>query len=74
MGATEYLICEIIRGFSDTSQPVTARQITREKQARPGALNHQPGHELGLLPGPGAVLLFSGAQLHASIRNSCHFN
>ena len=44
--------------------------MTRERQARPGALNHKPSHELVVLPPPGAVLLFSGAQLHTSIPNS----
>ena len=48
----------------------TAAQVTRERQARPGALDHQPGHQLVLLPAPGEVILFSGAQLHASIPNS----
>ena len=48
----------------------TAAQVTRERQARPGALNHKPSHELVVLPPPGAVLLFSGAQLHTSIPNS----
>ncbi len=44
--------------------------MTREIQARPGALDHQPGQELIILPAPGEVLLFSGAQLHASIPNT----
>ena len=44
--------------------------MTREVQARPEALDHQPGHELVILPAPGEVLLFSGAQLHASIPNT----
>jgi hypothetical protein len=48
----------------------TATQVTREVQARPGALNHKPGQELIILPAPGEVLLFSGAQLHASIPNT----
>jgi hypothetical protein len=48
----------------------TATQVTREVQARPGALNHKPSQELIILPAPGEVLLFSGAQLHASIPNT----
>jgi len=48
----------------------TAAQVTQERQARPGALNHKPSHELVVLPAPGAVLLFSGAQLHTSIPNT----
>ena len=48
----------------------TATQVTRERQARPGAIDHEPRHELAVLPAPGAVLLFSGAQLHTSIPNT----
>ncbi len=48
----------------------TATQVTKEVQARPGALDHKPVHELVVLPGPGEVLLFSGAQLHTSIPNT----
>ena len=48
----------------------TAAQVSREVQARPGALNHKPSQELIILPAPGEVLLFSGAQLHASIPNT----
>ncbi|MGO9857387.1 MAG: hypothetical protein ACLPYY_20390 [Acidimicrobiales bacterium] len=48
----------------------TAAQVTRESQARPAALDYQPHDDLVVLPSPGAVLLFSGAQLHASIPNT----
>jgi hypothetical protein len=48
----------------------TAKQVTREEQARPGALGHKPIDDLVVLPAPGAVLLFSGAQLHTSIPNT----
>jgi len=48
----------------------TAAQVTKEQQARPGALNHKPVQDLVVLPAPGAVLLFSGAQLHTSIPNT----
>jgi len=48
----------------------TAAQVTKERQARPGALDHHPRQELVVLPAPGEVLLFSGAQLHASIPNT----
>jgi hypothetical protein len=47
----------------------TSAQVTRERQPRPGAVDHQPLHDLVVLPSPGAVLLFSGAQLHTSIPN-----
>jgi len=47
-----------------------AAQVTNERQARPGAIDHKPVHELAVLPAPGAVLLFSGAQLHTSIPNT----
>ncbi len=55
---------------NNASRLTTATQVTRESQARPGALNHKPDHELVVLPAPGEVLLFSGAQLHASIPNT----
>lgn len=48
----------------------TASQVTRETQARPGAVGHAPPGELVVLPAPGAVLLFSGQQLHTSIPNT----
>jgi hypothetical protein len=48
----------------------TAKQVTKEQQARPGALNHKPVHDLVVLPPLGSVLLFSGAQLHSSIPNT----
>lgn len=47
----------------------TASQISSEQQARPAALNHSPADELVVVPAPGAVMLFSGAQLHSSIAN-----
>jgi len=55
---------------NNASRFTTAAQVTRERQARPGALNHKPSQELIILPAPGEVLLFSGAQLHASIPNT----
>jgi hypothetical protein len=48
----------------------TAAQVTKEQQARPGAIDHKPVHDLVVLPSPGAVLMFSGAQLHTSIPNT----
>ena len=48
----------------------TATQVGRERQARPGAIDHAPVHDLVVLPSPGSVLLFSGAQLHTSIPNT----
>jgi hypothetical protein len=41
-----------------------------EKQARPAAVGHNPDQQLVVLPAPGAVLLFSGAQLHKTIPNT----
>jgi hypothetical protein len=55
---------------NNAARLTTAAQVTREVQARPGALDHNPGHELIILPAPGEILLFSGAQLHASIPNT----
>jgi hypothetical protein len=48
----------------------TAAQVTKERQSRPGAQGHEPASELVVLPSPGAILLFSGAQLHTSIPNT----
>lgn len=48
----------------------TASQISNERQVRPAALNHTPAEELVVVPAPGAVMLFSGAQLHSSIANT----
>jgi hypothetical protein len=48
----------------------TATGVTREAQARPGAVDHEAAQELVVLPAPGEVLLFSGNQLHASIPNT----
>lgn len=45
-------------------------QVVRETQARPKALGHEPVGGLTVLPQPGAVLVFSGAQLHATIPNT----
>lgn len=55
---------------NNTARLSTASQISGERQIRPAALNHEPADELVLLPSPGAVMLFSGAQLHASIPNT----
>ena len=48
----------------------TASQISNERQIRPAALNHTPAHALVVIPAPGSIMLFSGAQLHASIPNT----
>lgn len=48
----------------------TATGVTREAQARPGAVEHTADQDLVILPGPGSVLLFSGNQLHASTPNT----
>jgi len=55
---------------NNASRLTTAAQVTKERQTRPGALDHRPDQELIILPAPGEVLLFSGAQLHASIPNT----
>ncbi|MEO8313438.1 MAG: hypothetical protein ABI645_01475 [Pseudomonadota bacterium] len=47
-----------------------AQNVGKETTARPGARNHTAVEELVLLPSPGQVILFSGAQLHASIPNT----
>jgi hypothetical protein len=48
----------------------TAKQVGREEQSRPGAIDHKAPQELIVLPSPGSVLLFAGAQLHTSIPNT----
>jgi ectoine hydroxylase-related dioxygenase (phytanoyl-CoA dioxygenase family) len=48
----------------------TASNVTREAQTRPAALGHPPASDLPVLPAPGQVLLFSGAQLHATVPNT----
>ncbi len=48
----------------------TAKQIGTDVRSRPGARAHTPENELIVLPPPGSILLFSGAQLHASITNT----
>jgi hypothetical protein len=55
---------------NNASRLTTATGVTREVQARPGAIDHKPGQELVILPAPGEVLLFSGNQLHASTPNT----
>lgn len=47
-----------------------AQQVGKDTRSRPGAQNHQAGDELVILPSPGQIILFSGAQLHASIQNT----
>ncbi len=55
---------------NNTHRLSTARQVGREEQSRPGAINHKAPQELIVLPSPGSVLLFAGAQLHTSIPNT----
>ena len=54
----------------NTARLNTASQNSDEQQARPAALSYTPVDELVVVPPPGAVMLFSGAQLHASIPNT----
>ncbi len=54
----------------NTARLKTASQTSGEQQARPAALDYTPAHDLIVVPPPGAVMLFSGAQLHASIPNT----
>jgi hypothetical protein len=55
---------------NNTQRLGTAKAVGKEVQARPGAIDHTPSVDVIPLPAPGQVLLFSGAQLHASIPNS----
>jgi hypothetical protein len=54
---------------NNTARLHTASQVSGERQVRPAALNHAAADELVVVPAPGAVMLFSGAQLHSSIAN-----
>jgi hypothetical protein len=47
-----------------------AKQVTAEVLARPKALRPTGAETTVLLPAPGSLILFSGAQLHASIPNT----
>jgi len=55
---------------NNASRLTTASQVTKERQSRPGAIDHNPEQQLVILPAPGEVLLFSGAQLHTSTPNT----
>ena len=55
---------------NNASRFTTATQVTLERQTRPGALDHHPDQQVIILPAPGEVLLFSGAQLHTSTPNT----
>jgi hypothetical protein len=55
---------------NNTQRLTTASSVTSEQQSRPGAIEHQPAQDLIVLPPPGGILLFSGAQLHMSIPNT----
>lgn len=55
---------------NNTLRLTTATQVKQERQARPSAVDHNPLHDLVVLPPPGGILLFSGAQLHTSIPNT----
>ena len=48
----------------------TTSTVDKEEQSRPGAIDHHPAEDLVVLPAPGQVLLFSGAQLHTSTPNT----
>ena len=58
--------------YRNNAQPADHGDAGDPRACRPGpaALNHKPDQELVILPAPGEVLLFSGAQLHASIPNT----
>lgn len=55
---------------NNAARLTTARQVSQESQVRPAALGYEPRHSLVVLPPPGAVMLFSGAQLHSSTPNT----
>jgi hypothetical protein len=47
-----------------------AKQVHREEQVRPRAIDHEVADPLVVLMRPGSILLFAGAHLHASIANT----
>lgn len=55
---------------NNTGRLTAAANVDKDKQSRPGAIDHTPLHDLVVLPSPGQVLMFSGAQLHTSIPNT----
>ena len=55
---------------ANRARMTTATQVKKETQVRPRAIDHEAHDEFVVLPSPGSVLLFSGAQLHASIANT----
>lgn len=55
---------------NNAQRRTTAASVGREQQARPSAVDHKPANEFIVLPPPGGILLFAGAQLHTSIPNT----
>ncbi len=55
---------------NNAARRTTASQVNKETQVRPAAVDFRPEDDLVLLPPPGAILLFSGAQLHVSVPNT----
>jgi hypothetical protein len=47
-----------------------AKQVGTDTRSRPGARTHTSPSEVVILPRPGSIMLFSGAQLHATIPNT----
>ena len=54
---------------NNAARHTTATQVATETQPRPRALSHEADNDVIVLPAPGSVLLFSGAQLHRTIPN-----
>ncbi len=55
---------------NNTARLTTASQVSDERQVRPSASDYTPVDELTVIPAPGSVMMFSGAQLHATIPNT----
>jgi Phytanoyl-CoA dioxygenase (PhyH) len=55
---------------NNTARLSTVSQVSTERQVRPAAVDYTPVDDLVVVPSPGDVLLFSGAQMHASIPNT----
>lgn len=55
---------------ANSERLTVASQVSGDTRVRPEAIDHHPAAETIVLPAPGTVLLFSGANLHTSIPNT----
>jgi hypothetical protein len=55
---------------ANSDRLTVASQVGTDRRARPRAIDHQASTDTIVLPNPGSILLFSGANLHTSIPNT----